>query len=90
MKLLHVITSLYTGGAETLVVNMVPRFQALGHEVGVVVFNGEHTPLMERLEKECPNCKLYKLGDSFYNPWYIIKLVKIMQDYDIVHTHNLA
>ena len=46
MKLLHVITSLYTGGAETLVVNMVPRFQALGHEVGVVVFNGGHTPLM--------------------------------------------
>ena len=88
MKLLHVITSLYTGGAETLVVNMVPRFQALGHEVGVVVFNGGHTPLMERLEKECPNCKLYKLGDSFYNPWYIIKLVKIMRDYDIVHTHN--
>lgn len=88
MKLLHVITSLYTGGAEMLVVNLVPRFQALGHEVGVVVFNGGHTPLMERLEKECPNCKLYKLGDSFYNPWYIIKLVKIMRDYDIVHTHN--
>lgn len=88
MKLLHVITSLYTGGAETLVVNLVPRFQALGHEVGVVVFNGEHTPLMERLEKESPNCKLYKLGDSFYNPWYMVRLVKIMQEYDIVHTHN--
>lgn len=88
MKLLHVITSLYTGGAEMLVVNLVPRFQALGHEVGVVVFNGEHTPLMERLKKECPNCKLYKLGDSFYNPWYIVRLVKIMREYDIVHTHN--
>lgn len=88
MKLLHVITSLYTGGAEMLVVNLVPHFQKLGYEVGVVVFNGEHTPLMERLETECPQCKIYKLGDSFYNPWYIVKLVKIMQGYDIVHTHN--
>lgn len=37
MKILHVITSLQTGGAETLVVNLMPRFRALGHEVGVVV-----------------------------------------------------
>ena len=37
MKILHVITSLQTGGVETLVVNLMPRFRALGHEVGVVV-----------------------------------------------------
>ena len=35
MKVLHVITSLLTGGAEVLVVNLMPRFRALGHEVGV-------------------------------------------------------
>lgn len=88
MKLLHVITSLYTGGAEMLVVNLIPRFVELGYEVGVVVFNGEDTPLMERLAKECPQCVIYKLGNSFYNPWYIIKLMRIMRKYDIVHTHN--
>lgn len=88
MKILHVITSLQTGGAETLVVNLMPRFHALGHEVGVVVFNAVRTPLMERLEKECPNCKIYKLGSSYYNPWYIVKLWRIMRYYDIVHTHN--
>ena len=88
MKILHVITSLYTGGAEMLIVNLVPRFQALGHEVGVVLFNGEHTLLMERLEKECPNCKIYKMGNSFYNPCYILKLIRIMKNYDVIHTHN--
>ena len=88
MKILHVITSLQTGGAEMLVVNLMPRFKALGHEVGVVVFNGEHTALMERLEKECPECKIYRLGTSCYNPWYIIKLIGIMRKYDVVHTHN--
>ena len=88
MKLLHVITSLHTGGAETLIVNLMPRFKALGHEVGVVVFNGERTALMERLERECPECRIYSLGKSYYNPWYIFKLVRIMRKYDIVHTHN--
>lgn len=90
MKILHVITSLQTGGAETLVVNLMPRFRALGHEVGVVVFNGQRTALMERLERECPDCKIYKLGESYYNPSYILKLLRIMRQYDIVHTHNTS
>ena len=88
MRLLHITTSLHTGGAETLIVNLMPRFKALGYEVGVVVFNAERTPLMERLEKECPECKIYCLGHSYYNPWYIAKLIRIMRHYDIVHTHN--
>lgn len=88
MKLLHVITSLYTGGAEMLVVNLAPRFMALGYDVGVAVFDGEHTALMERLERECPDCKIYRLGNSFYNPWYVAKLIGIMRNYDIIHTHN--
>lgn len=37
MKILQVITSLDTGGAETLVVNMVPKLRALGHTVDVCV-----------------------------------------------------
>ena len=90
MRILHIITSLYTGGAETLVANLMPHFHALGHEVGVVVLKDIRTPLMERLEKECPECKIYKIGSSFYNPWYIVKLAHIMRQYDIVHTHNTS
>lgn len=88
MKILHIITSLQLGGAETLVANLLTRFHDEGHEVGVVVFNGKQTELMERLEHECPSCKIYRLGNSYYNPWYIFKLVRIMKNYDIVHTHN--
>lgn len=88
MRLLYITTSLQTGGAETLIVNLMPRFKALGYEVGVVVFNAERTALMERLEKECPECKIYCLGHSYYNPWYIVKLIRIIRHYDIVHTHN--
>lgn len=88
MKILQVITSLQTGGAETLVANLVPRLRAMGHSVDVCVLNGESTPLMERLEKDCPGIKIWKLGHGYYNPLYIIKLMKIMRQYDIVHTHN--
>ena len=88
MKILHVITSLQMGGAESLVVNLMPRFCSLGNKAGVVVFNRERTALMERLEKECPECKIYSFGSSYYNPLYIFKLIRVMQEYDVVHTHN--
>lgn len=71
-----------------MVVNLMPRFLELGHDVGVAVFNGLRTPLMERLERECPECRVYCLGTSYYNPWYIVRLMRIMRQYDVVHTHN--
>ena len=88
MRILQVITSLEMGGAETLVVNLIPRLCALGHTVDLCIFNGAETPLMQRLKVESPQTKIYALGRSVYNPLYILKLMKIMKGYDIVHTHN--
>ena len=88
MRILQVITSLDMGGAETLVVNLIPRLQVLGNTVDLCVFNGTETPLTHRLKKESPQTKVYALGHGVYNPLYIFKLVKIMKNYDIVHTHN--
>ena len=88
MRILQVITSLEMGGAETLVVNLIPRLQALGNTVDLCVFDGTETPLTQRLREESPQTKIYALGDGVYNPLYIIKLARIMKNYDIVHTHN--
>ena len=88
MRILQVITSLEMGGAETLVVNLIPRLQALGNTVDLCVFDGKETPLTQRLREESPQTKIYALGHGVYNPLYIIKLAKIMKNYDIVHTHN--
>ncbi|WP_424784926.1 glycosyltransferase family 4 protein [Prevotella pallens] len=88
MRILQVITSLDMGGAETLVVNLIPRLQALGNTVDLCIFNGKETPLNQRLRKESPQTKIYALGHGVYNPLYILKLIKIMRNYDIVHTHN--
>ena len=88
MRILQVITSLEMGGAETLLVNMIPRLQALGHEVDLCVFNGNETPLMQRLKEQCPQTNLFVLGTGYYNPVYIFKLMRRMRGYDLVHTHN--
>ena len=76
------------GGAETLVVNLIPRLQAMGHIVDLCVFNGIETPLMQRLREESPQTKIYALGHGVYNPLYVLKLARLMRGYDIVHTHN--
>ena len=88
MRILHVITSLEMGGAETLVVNLIPRLQALGHTVDLCVFDRTETPLTKRLRSESPQTKIYALGHGVYNPLYILKLAKIMKNYDVVHAHN--
>lgn len=88
MKILHVITSLYTGGAEKLMVDLLPRMKERGHEVDLCVFDGVRTPFYEELEHR--GVKVIPLGHSVYSPLYIGKLIKLMQGYDIVHTHNTA
>ena len=88
MKILQVITSLEMGGAETLVVNLILRLQALGYTVDLCVFNGIDTPLMQKLKRESPNITIYTLGSGVYNPFYILKLIRVMRGYDIVLTHN--
>lgn len=88
MKILHVITSLLTGGAEKLVVDLVPKLTEMGHQVDVAVFNATNMPLKKQLKERCPQCKVFELGRSFYSIKYIWELRKIMRDYDIVHTHN--
>ena len=88
MKILHVITSLRTGGAEKLMVDLLPRMKADGHEVDLCVFDGVRTPFYEEIENQ--GVKVIPLGHSVYSPFNIGKLIPLMRKYDIVHTHNTA
>lgn len=90
MKILQVITSLQTGGAEKLIVDIVPLLRQRGLEVDVCIFNGKDTPFKRQLE-ECGG-KIYCLShdERYYSPIKIYKLWRIMRHYDIVHTHNTA
>lgn len=89
MKILHVITSLQTGGAEKLMVDLLPRFNKRGVQADLLLFDGTETPFKKQLRYA--GVKIYELGHgSVYNPLHIIRLIPYLRKYDIVHTHNTA
>lgn len=90
MKILHVITSLHTGGAEKLMVDLLPRLRTLGNDVELLLFDGTRTPFYDELEKTGIKIHHLSIGGNVYNPLNIIRLMKYIRKYDIFHTHNTA
>lgn len=95
MKILHVITTLDIGGAERLMVDLLPRLN-IENNVDLLLFNGMETPFKNELIKNGVN--IFQLSCwrglnhhfEVYNPINIFKLRKYIEQYDIVHTHNTA
>lgn len=90
MKILHVITSLYTGGAEKLMVDLLPRLQVLGNDVELLLFDGTRTPFYDQIDQMGIKINYLAIGGNVYNPLNILRLIKFIKKYDIVHTHNTA
>ncbi len=90
MKILHVITSLRTGGAEHLMVDLLPRLRDLGNEVELLIFDGTRTSFYEELEQKGIKIHSLGIGRNVYHPRNIFKLRKFVAKYDIIHTHNTA
>lgn len=90
MKILHVITSLRVGGAEKLIVDIVPAMKKYGHEVDVFVFDGIETPFLQQLKEKGVYVIRYNKGQSAYNLRNIVQLRRLLPQYDIVHSHNTA
>ncbi len=96
MKILHVITTLDTGGAERLMVDLLPLLNQKGHQVELLLFNGVMTPFREELQQrgvivhELSNEKGNVRHSEVYNPLNIFRLRHFMKGYDIIHTHNTA
>lgn len=92
MRILHVITSLHTGGAEKLMVDLLPRLRDLGNEVELLCLDGTRTPFYEQLE--ATGIRIHQLGtrSNVYHPAYLFGLIRFLRKhrYDIVHTHNTA
>lgn len=92
MRILHVITSLHTGGAEKLMVDLLPRLRHEGYDIELCLFNGADTPFKKDLEES--GVVIHSLGQnrSVYHPANLLALIKLIRKgrYDIVHTHNTA
>jgi len=87
MKLLIIINSLSTGGAEKLLVDTIPRYQQQGVEVTLCLLKGLKTPFLDSLE-QMNACTIIKLSNSsVYNPYNIIRLRRILNKFHLVHAH---
>lgn len=87
MRLLLVINTMETGGAEKLLADSVPLFQQQGIATDVLVLKNSNMPLLEKLRSETYG-EVFELGyGSVYNPMHVFKLIGYFKTYDIVHAH---
>ena len=87
MKVLQIINSLGTGGAEKLLLDTLPTYNALGLPMELLVLNGTDYQFLKELKKQ-PTVKIYDLGKgSVYNPLHVFRLAKFLKKYDIIHAH---
>lgn len=87
MKVLQIINSLATGGAEKLLLESIPICVEQGIEVHLLLLDGSSQPFLEELKaKNC--CAIHLLGTgSVYNPLHIFKISTFLNQYDVVHVH---
>lgn len=87
MKILHIINSLNTGGAEKLVVDTLPLFEEKGITTDLVLLNVQKTPFYEKLMQNFKG-KVYGFSrGSVYNPMHIFRLMPLLKKYDVIHAH---
>lgn len=93
MRILHVITSLYTGGAERLMVDLLPRLRDEGgNQVELLLINGVETPFKKKLEDCGIPVHALSMTNDVYHPRNLIRMRRFLKKhhYDIIHTHNTA
>lgn len=90
MKILQVITSLTTAGAEKIVSEISPMLRDKGHQVDVLAFDGQETSFKQYLTDNGIKVLSFGKNCNVYNPLFIIRLARIMKRYDVIHTHNTA
>ncbi|SFH88807.1 glycosyltransferase [Cryobacterium levicorallinum] len=85
MKIIHVINSLATGGAETLVVDLATSMRSLGHDVKIVAIGRTRgVPLDVARAREL---RVNLLGRSTRDLGALLALRKSLRGADIVHVH---
>lgn len=91
MKILHIINSLFPAGAEKLLLDTLPLYREAGIEVDLLVLLDDDYPFLKKL-RELDCCIIYVLKNSknirhIYSPLNIIRMKRILRQYDIAHVH---
>ena len=91
MKVLLIINSLNTGGAEKLLLETIPLYVKNGIVVDVLLLWDNDCMFTSKL-KSLDCCKIWVLNKSknlklIYNPLNIFKIARVIKNYDIAHVH---
>ena len=73
-----------------MVAEISPMLEKRGEQVDVLLFDGEETPFKSELEETGIRVMSLSKNDQVYDIRHIFKLIPIIRNYDIVHTHNSA
>lgn len=87
MKVLQVINSLHTGGAEKLILDSVPLYQKKGIEMDVLTLKKDKTSFWTSLKSHTSGQLNGLTTGSVYNPFLIIKVIPYLKKYDLLHAH---
>ncbi|ESU27262.1 hypothetical protein FLJC2902T_19650 [Flavobacterium limnosediminis JC2902] len=91
MRVLQIINSLGTGGAEKLLLDTIPLYRKAGIEMDILLFWNNNHQFVNAL-KELDICNVIVLQESenykdIYSLSHILKLRKHLKNYDIAHVH---
>lgn len=90
LRILHIINSLNSGGAEKLLVEVVNRMASLGQQADVLLLSGRKTHLFDLFDTT-QRIQVHVLEgvSNIYNPSCILKIRKFLgtHSYDVIHVH---
>lgn len=91
MKILQIIDSLGTGGAEKLLLETVPLYRKAGLDMDVLLLWDNDLEFAKKL-KSLNCCEIYTLKKSenskdIYKLSHIPKIRRIIKNYDLIHVH---
>ena len=87
MKIVHVINSLAVGGAEKLLLDMLPLLNKKGVKSDLILLSADDSFFSKSISNNI-NFNVINLNfKSPYNPLVLIKLLKYTRHYDVIHSH---
>ncbi|RYD97535.1 MAG: glycosyltransferase [Sphingobacteriales bacterium] len=91
MRVLQIINSLETGGAEKLILDTIPHYVRAGIKMDLLLLWDDQQPFAEALRAlDCCNIFVLKASvnkKDIYSPKQIFKIRKFLKNYDIAHVH---
>ena len=89
LKVLHIINSLATGGAEKLIIETLPLLNKTEDvEVELALLNAFDYQFYIEFKQVHPDIKVIEISKgSVYNPFLIFKIIPLLKNYKILHVH---